>query len=125
MGAGVIGAAALAFVTGGSWTRLTATLLTGMAIGGWGAWQVQGWRAASAELQRTQAAQEQHSKNEKRRYIASESYQKESARDRIVYQTRTRILRQVVERPVYRHICLDADGVQQINDAIAGVAPAP
>lgn len=119
----MIGAAALAFVSGGSWTRLAATLLAGFLLGGWCAWQTQSWRASHAELQRTQAAQEQHSKNEKRSYGASESYQKESAHVKERVRTVRVNVEKIVHRPVYRNICLDADGLQQINDA-AGHQPA-
>lgn len=46
---------ALSFLTGGNVTRLAATLLVGVALGGWGAWKVQNWR--HAELARHQAEQ--------------------------------------------------------------------
>lgn len=109
---------AIGFVTGGSWTRMAATLLAGIAIGGWSAWQIQSWRADSAALQRETAAREQHAANERTAHTASTSYQKESAHERIVYRDRVKVVQQIVDRPVYRSTCLDADGLQQINDAI-------
>ena len=116
---------ALSLLTGGSWARLFVTVMVGFAAGGWAAWQTQNWRAAHAELKRMEAAQAQHALNEKRSYNASDSYQKESANVRTEYRTRTRIVRQIVDRPVYRNVCLDDAGLREVNDAIAGVAPAP
>lgn len=113
----MIGAAALAFITGGSAARLFTTVVIGFAVGAVSAWQIQNWRAAHGELQRTQAAQEQHSKNEKRSYTASTSYQKESAIAKERIRTVRVTVEKIVDRPVYRNICLDADGLRAINDA--------
>lgn len=109
---------AIGFITGGSWTRLAVTILAGIAIGGCSAWQIQAWRAAGAELQRETDAREQHTANERTAHTASTSYQKESAHERIVYRDRVKVVQQIVDRPVYRGTCIDADGLQQINDAI-------
>lgn len=115
-------AAAIAWVTGGSVTRLAATLLAGIAIGGWGAWQVQSWRQASADLARERAAHEQHLRNERTAHGASTDYQKEASRDRIRYRTIREEVEKIVERPVYigpAAVCLDADGVRAVNDALS------
>lgn len=39
---------------------------------------------------------------------------------RIVYRTIEKRIPQIVERPVYRNVCLDDDGLRLINDALAG-----
>lgn len=39
---------------------------------------------------------------------------------RIVYRTITRSVDRLVERPVYRNVCLDDDGVREANAALAG-----
>ena len=39
---------------------------------------------------------------------------------RIVYKTIEKQIPKVVERPVYRNECLDADGVRIANEALAG-----
>lgn len=121
-------AAAIAWVTGGSVTRLAATLLAGIAIGGWGAWQVQSWRQASADLARERAAHEQHLRNERTAHGASTDYQKEASRDRIRYRTIREEVEKIVERPVYigpAAVCLDADGVRLVNQAAGHDQPAP
>lgn len=118
-------AAAIAWVTGGSVTRLAATLLAGIALGGWGAWQVQGWRQASADLARERAAHQQHLRNERTAQAASTTYQQESANARVEYRTRWRTVETIVDRPVYRNVCLDDDGLRELNEAIAGQPAAP
>lgn len=117
-------AAAIAWVTGGSITRLAATLLAGIALGGWGAWQVQSWLQASADLARERAAHEQHLRNERTAHGASTDYQQESAHARVEYRTRWRTVETIVDRPVYRNVCLDDDGLRELNAAIAGDQPA-
>jgi hypothetical protein len=117
-------AAAIAWLTGGNLIRLAATLLAGIAIGGWGAWQVQGWRQASADLARERAAHAQFRVNERTAQAASTTYQQESANARIQYRTRWRTVETLVDRPVYRNVCLDADGLRELNAAIAGDQPA-
>lgn len=46
--------AAIGFFTGGSFTRVVATLLVGAAAGGYAAWNVQTWRHAEADRERLQ-----------------------------------------------------------------------
>ena len=117
-------AAAIAWLTGGNLIRLAATLLTAIAIGGWGAWQVQSWRQASADLARERAAHAQFRANERTAHTASADYQKESANARVEYRTRWRTVETIVDRPVYRNVCLDDDGLRELNAAIAGDQPA-
>ena len=46
-------------------------------------------------------------------------------RRRIVTRTITQEVNRVVEKPIYRNVCLDADGLRLANDALAGRAPDP
>jgi hypothetical protein len=48
----------------------------------------------------------------------------ERAKSHVVYQTITHEVDHVVDRPVYRNDCLDADGLRLVNAAFAGQAPA-
>jgi hypothetical protein len=43
----------------------------------------------------------------------------------IVYRTITQTVDKIVDRPVYRNVCLDADGLRNINAAAAGHAADP
>jgi uncharacterized protein HemX len=115
--------ALFAFVSGGSATRLAATVLAGVALGGWGAWQVQGWRH---EAQRSQAVQQQAADTLRQwnnRDRASATYQTEQAS---ATQTHTQIIERVRiinARPAAAVQCLDADGLQQLGAAIDNGAP--
>lgn len=117
----MIGAAlstAASFVAGGSATRLAATLLAGVALGGWAGWQVQGWRQGNL---RAQAAEQQardtvrHIENRDR---ASTTYQTGEAHAQQVHtQIRDRV-RVINARPGAADRCLDADGLRELGAAI-------
>lgn len=47
-----------------------------------------------------------------------------NAEARIVFRTITHSVDKVVDRPVYLNTCFDADGLQLVNAALAGVAAA-
>ena len=117
--------AALGFITGGSFTRLGATVLVGVALGGYAAYWV---TSAAYRLERTKIA-ERASRDlvraVERQDRAITDYLKDQDRARIEYRTITRRVDKIVERPVYRNVCLDDDGLQQLRAAIAGRADQP
>lgn len=115
--------AALGFVTGGSATRLAATLLAGVALGGWAGWQVQAWRHDS---QRTQAIEQQARdtvRQVENRDRASTTYQTgEAHADKIQIQIRERV-RVINAQPAAAGQCLDDDGLRELGAAINNGAP--
>lgn len=48
-----------------------------------------------------------------------------NAQAKIIYKTITQTVDRVVERPVYLNTCLDPDGLQLANAALAGIAAGP
>lgn len=115
---------ALGFVTGGSATRLAATLLAGVALGGWAGWQVQDWRQGRQDAQRIERQARDTLRGIERGKQAADTYttgesHAEPARKEIV-----RTVEKIVTRPVYLRDCLDSDGLQQLRAAIATGAPA-
>ncbi|MDP1686899.1 hypothetical protein [Hydrogenophaga sp.] len=112
--------AALSFLTGGSAARLVATLLVGVAAGSWGAWQVQNWRQNTIELQRIHRAAKDTARNVEIQDRAVGTYVQEQANAKPIYQRITVEVDKIVERPVYRDQCFDADGLRQLGAAIAG-----
>lgn len=118
-------AAALAFVTGGSAARLVATLLVGVAAGSWGAWQVQNWRQNTLELQRIQRAAKDTARNVENQDRAAGTYVKDQANAKTIYRRIVVEVDKIVDRPVYREQCFDADGLRQLGAAIAGGDPEP
>lgn len=112
--------AALGFLTGGSAARLVATLLVGVAAGSWGAWQVQNWRQNTIELRRIERAAKDTARNVEIQDRAAGTYIREQANARPIYERITVEVDRIVERPVYRDQCFDADGLRQLGAAIAG-----
>jgi hypothetical protein len=117
-------AAALGFLTGGNVTRLAATLLAGVAFGGWAGWQVQDWRHGRIDAQRIERQARDTLRNIERGQQAADTYttgenNAQPARKEIV-----RTVEKIVARPVYRNVCLDVDGLHQLRAAISTGAPA-
>ena len=55
---------------------------------------------------------------------ASQHLEERKDEQRVVYQTITKTVDRIVEKPVYRDLCFDDDGVRAANDALAGPAAA-
>lgn len=51
---------------------------------------------------------------------ASAAFEKDKAHAEVIYRDRDRIVTKIVERPIYRNVCLDADGLSVANAALAG-----
>lgn len=49
----------------------------------------------------------------------------QNAKASIVYRTITQTVDKIVDRPVYRNVCLDDDGLRLVNAALGGVPAAP
>lgn len=103
---------------------LIAGLLSGFASG----WKVQAWRHDSAAL----AAQEQARETEKMRRQAvtnaARAYEVDKVRIRTEFVPITQEVERVIEKPVYRNVCLDDDGMRVLFGAISranGVAGKP
>jgi len=109
---------------------LAAALLAGLAGGFAGGWKVQGYRWAAADGARAEAQVEQ---DRMQRRVADESAARHAAELAAIAAQRrtiTREVERVVESPVYRNVCLDADGLRLVEAAATGRAadtgePAP
>lgn len=103
-------------------------LVAGLVLGFGAGWRVQGWRmdAALADIERKQQAAEDA--RAEKADTAAESHAKNSEAIRTEVQTVIREVPRVVEKPVYRNVCLDADGLRLIRQALGDRAagePAP
>lgn len=116
-------ARSIGFVTGGSAARLVSTLLVGVAAGTTLGWQVQGWRHGRLDAQRIERQARDTLRNIERGQQAADTYTQEQAHAQPTRQQITRTVERIVTRPVYRNVCLDADGLQQLGAAIATGAP--
>jgi len=85
-------------------------------------WTAQGWRRDSAELARIEDAAELVRLRARKADTAAATHEVFKERERVVYQTITETVDRIVERPVYRNVCLDASGLRVLSDAIHGGA---
>lgn len=102
----------------------------GLALVAWGSWQRLEAKAAHAKLESERAAAitEVFRRSE---IAAGASARYEGRRAQLQQHARviTKEIDRVVEKPVYRDMCLDADGLRILSAAIAGATdpgqPAP
>jgi hypothetical protein len=98
------GALALAVLVGG-YFKLTADA------------RAEGYAKARAECE--EAARLQREAEMGKANLAATDLEKGNAKARVVYRTITREVDKIVERPVYRNVCLDDDGLRRANAALA------
>lgn len=103
------------------WTHAAAAL-AGAAIAFGGAWKVQDWRYGAKEAARLSAAVQAEKARDKASYEAATTFEKGRTRVETVFNTITETVEVIVDRPVYRNVCLDPDGVQALRDAAAETA---
>lgn len=115
---------AAAFFTGGNFTRLVATLLTGIAIGGTSAWKVQTWRQGYEQTERVERAGRDLVRQVENRDRATSAYLKEDDDAEQAHQAIASSAGAISGRPEYQHECFGADGLQQLRAAIGNGAPA-
>ena len=97
-------------------TIIAATLAGVLAFGS--AWKIQDWRFDSKEKERLEQVQEAKQMREKQISAASVEYEKKKEVTRVKYVTITQEVEKIVDRPVYKNICLDDDGIKLINEGI-------
>lgn len=101
-------------------TTLTAAVLAALAAGFAGGWKTEAWRNSANELDRVRVESRDQVKRIDRIDEAAGGHETFKAAEEIRYVTRTKIVDRIVDRPVYRSACFDDDGLQLVNDAIAG-----
>lgn len=104
------------------YTHAVAAILAAL-LAGTGAWQVQAWRYGAREAQRLEAARETERLRARVADQASAGAEADRATIRTEFQTIYSEVEKIVEKPVYRNVCLDADGLRELNRAL-GARPA-
>ena len=99
--------------------------LAGLAAGFSGAWQVQAWRYDSAQLKQSERSARDTFRNVERQDTAVGDYTKDQANAKVIYQRIVVEVDRIVERPVFRQQCMDADGLRILNSAIDGADAQP
>lgn len=105
------------------YTHLAAALVAA-AVGAAGAWQVQGWRWRAADADRLELEREARRGQQIRADGAAVRHETERATIRAQQQIITREIERVVQVPLYRSECVDADGLRLIAQAIGPAASA-
>ena len=95
-----------------------ATLLVGLAIGLTGAWQVQEGRYARKEVARLEVEREAKKMREKTMYDASSSFESDRSKIQVKYIHDVQTIKEIIERPVYKNVCIDEDGLKIINQGL-------
>jgi hypothetical protein len=102
---------------------LVGLFLAGLLTGSVGAWKVQGWRQAALEHARQAQQQRDTQKRIDRVQEAAAGHEQFKAEEEIRYVTVTKVVTKLVDRPVYRNVCLDDDGRRMLNDYATGAVP--
>lgn len=79
----------------------------------------------AAKLECEEAAKRQREEEAAKGNAASTSLEVGNAKAKVVYRIITKNVDKYIDRPVYRNICFDADGLRDANAALVGaLAPA-
>lgn len=101
-----------------------AAALIAAALAAAGTWRVQEWRHAAIDADRAADAQEARRNNERAASAAATTYEDRRHADASRIRTITVEVDRIVDRPVYRAECFDADGLRALTSAIAGTTTA-
>lgn len=104
--------------------RTVAVALVAASLGAAGAWRVQGWRFAALERDRLAAEAELRRNNAKAADQAAAGHEADKAAIRTQFVPITQEVERVVEKPVYRAECFDADGLRILRAAASEPAAA-
>ena len=83
-----------------------------------GGWKIQDWRCEAKENARVAAEAEGRKMKEKTATTASTNYEVKKEKLRIKYVKTTEYVDRFIDRPVYKNVCMDEDGLKAINEAM-------
>lgn len=100
------------------WHAAAAALVAG-AVGGW---QARAWKAGADDLERIKTGQRDTLRRQEAAFGSADRLEQDRAARREVVRTITVEVPRVIERPVYRAECWDADGLRILTAAIGANA---
>lgn len=93
-----------------------------------GIWKIHhnGYEKGKAEVQAewNESVDKQAAAELEQSGTASQNLETQRVQTRVVYRTITRSVDKYIDRPVYRNICFDDDGMRDANAALRKTAPA-
>ena len=87
---------------------------------GTGVYKVKQWGANEVRAEWAQAVKEQNEKETAAIAVASTKREEDRAKSKIVYQTIKERVVEYIDRPVYSTVCIDSDGMRDVNAALLG-----
>lgn len=84
--------------------------------------KAQGYAEAKAECEA--AAKAQREAEARQAAAATSKLEKYRVETQVKYRTITKTVDRYIDRPIYRNLCLDADGVSSVNAALGGAGTA-
>ena len=103
-----------------------ALLVVALFVGTYIKGRVDGREVCHSRIEVLQAEASKAAVNEQNQAIkASTDLENQRVQTQIKYRTITRTVEKVVDRPIYRNVCLDDDGVRYANTALTGQVAAP
>lgn len=96
-----------------------------LAMGFGSGYKVESWHRDSLEQAAIQKAEKQVEAEATKQAAASQALETTKEQAHVQYVTITKTVDKIVERPVYRNVCLDPDGLRAANAAIRGQAADP
>ena len=79
-------------------------------------WKVQEWRYEAKDKARIEAEAEARKFKEKTMSGASVAYETKKEVQRVKYVKVVETVDRIVDRPVYKNVCIDEDGLKAINE---------
>ena len=100
-----------------------AALASGLTLGAFGSWS---YASMHFEVKRLEAVVDQERATAKLRedlkpIEAAQAKADAAAPVKVV--TATKVAEKIIEKPIYRNVCLDEEGVDYINKIVSGAAP--
>ena len=95
-----------------------AIALIAAVLSGASTWRVQDWRYAAKDKERLEATARDRMRAEKSIDVAAVGHEGDKVRIRKVFVPINQEVERVIEKPVYRDICFDDDGLRLIASAV-------
>ena len=100
------------------YTHLAAAIVAA-ALSGWLTWSAQDWRYGAKEAERLAQVAELARMNAKAADMAAASHESDKAKTKVQFRTIYQEVERIVEKPIFRNVCIDSDGLRVINTALA------
>lgn len=100
------------------YTHLAAALISAV-IAFLSAWTVQDWRYGAEKAERLEQDRETRRANADKADTAAEIHEEAKVEIKTEFQTIYKEVERVVEKPIYRNVCFDDDGMRLIARALS------